>query len=195
MLSQLQVDMVDLGVIEDDPRAIRTALLEASQAADLIITTGGVSVGEADYIKPVLQEIGQTEFWKIAIKPGRPLTFGSIGDSIFMGLPGNPVAVMVTFSLFVNTAIRKLSGAPAWQPPLFKARAMQDLRKKPGRHEFLRGIASNDHLDGWQVEKIGMQGSGILTSMSRANCFIVLPAENSGVKAGDLVDIQLFDHI
>ena len=195
MLSQLQVDMIDLGVIEDDPDAIRTALLEASQAADLIITTGGVSVGEADYIKPVLEDIGQTEFWKIAIKPGRPLTFGSIGDSIFMGLPGNPVAVMVTFSLFVSTAIRKLSGAPAWQPPLFKARAMQDLRKKPGRHEFLRGIASNDHVDGWQVEKTGTQGSGILTSMSRANCFIVLPAENSGVKAGDLVDIQLFDHI
>ncbi len=195
MLSQLQVDIVDLGVIEDDPDAIRNALLDASQQADLIITTGGVSVGEADYIKPVLEDIGQTEFWKIAIKPGRPLTFGSIGDSIFIGLPGNPVAVMVTFSLFVGTAIRKLSGAPAWQAPLFKARAMQDLRKKAGRHEGLRGIASTDQDNGWQVEKTGMQGSGILTSMSRANCFIVLPAENSGVKAGDLVDIQLFDHI
>ena len=195
MLSQLQVDIVDLGVIEDNSDAIRNALLDASQQADLIITTGGVSVGEADYIKPVLEDIGQTEFWKIAIKPGRPLTFGSIGDSIFIGLPGNPVAVMVTFSLFVRTAIIKLSGAPAWQAPLFKARAMQDLRKKAGRHEVLRGIASNDQENGWQVEKTGMQGSGILTSMSRANCFIVLPAENIGVKAGDLVDIQLFEHI
>ncbi len=195
MLSQLQVDIVDLGIIEDNSDAIRNALLDASQQADLIITTGGVSVGEADYIKPVLEDIGQTEFWKIAIKPGRPLTFGSIGDSIFIGLPGNPVAVMVTFSLFVRTAIIKLSGAPAWQAPLFKARAMQDLRKKAGRYEVLRGIASNDQENGWQVEKTGMQGSGILTSMSRANCFIVLPAENIGVKAGDLVDIQLFEHI
>jgi len=144
MLSQLAVDIVDLGVIEDDPDAIRNALLKASQTADLIITTGGVSVGEADYIKPVLEDIGQIEFWKIAIKPGRPLTYGSIGNSIFMGLPGNPVAVMVTFNLFVRAAIRKLCGAPAWQAPLIKARSMQDLRKKPGRHEFLRGIASSD---------------------------------------------------
>jgi len=195
MLSQLPVDIVDLGVIEDDPNAIRNALLKASKTADLIITTGGVSVGEADYIKPVLEDIGEIEFWKIAIKPGRPLTYGSIGNCIFMGLPGNPVAVMVTFSLFVSTAIRKLCGAPAWQPPLIKARAMQNLRKKPGRHEFLRGIASSDAINGWQVEKTGMQGSGILTSMSRANCFIVLPAENSGVNEGDLVDVQLFDHI
>jgi molybdopterin molybdotransferase len=95
----------------------------------------------------------------------------------------------------VRTAIRKLAGAPDWQPPLFKALATQDLRKKPGRHELLRGIAWNDDDKGWQVDKTGMQGSGILTSMSRANCFIVLPAENSGVKAGDLVDIQLFDHL
>jgi len=180
MLSQLAVDIVDLGVIEDDPDAIRNALLKASQTADLIITTGGVSVGEADYIKPVLEDIGEIEFWKIAIKPGRPLTYGSIGNCVFMGLPGNPVAVMVTFSLFVRAAIRKLCGAPAWQAPLVKARSMQDLRKKPGRHEFLRGVASS---------------AGILTSMSRANCFIVLPAENSGVKQGDLVDVQLFDHI
>jgi molybdopterin molybdotransferase len=195
MLSQLAVDILDLGVIEDDPDAIRNALLKASKTADLIITTGGVSVGEADYIKPVLEDIGEIEFWKIAIKPGRPLTYGRIGDSIFMGLPGNPVAVMVTFSLFVTPAIRKLSGAPAWKPPLVKALTMQDLRKKAGRHEFLRGIATSDENNGWQVEKTGMQGSGILTSMSRANCFIVLPAENNGVKAGELVDIQLFDHI
>jgi molybdopterin molybdotransferase len=194
MLSQLAVDILDLGVIADDPEAIRQALLDASKQADLIITTGGVSVGEADYIKPVLEDIGHIEFWKIAIKPGRPLTYGAIGDSVFMGLPGNPVAVMVTFSLFVGTAIRKLAGSPDWQPPLFKARSTQDLRKKPGRHEYLRGIASKDENNDWQVEKTGMQGSGILTSMSRANCFIVLPAENSGIKVDDLVDVQLFDH-
>ncbi len=185
--------MIDMGVIRDEPAAIRTGLLEASEKADLIITTGGVSVGEADYIKPVLEEIGQTEFWKIAIKPGRPLTFGSIGSSIFMGLPGNPVAVMVTFNLFVTRAIQKLAGAPTWEAPLLKVRSLQNLRKKPGRHEYLRGIVSKNENDEWQVEKTGMQGSGILTSMSRANCFIVLAAENDGVKKGDMVDIQLFE--
>ena len=194
MLSQLPVEILDLGVIRDEPEAIKTALLDASERADLIITTGGVSVGEADYIKPVLDEIGQTEFWKIAIKPGRPLTFGSIGNSVFMGLPGNPVAVMVTFSLFVTQAIRKLAGIPSPEIPLLKARSLQGLRKKPGRHEYLRGIVSKGPDNQWQVEKTGMQGSGILTSMSRANCFIVLSADNDGVKKGELVDIQLFDH-
>jgi molybdopterin molybdotransferase len=193
MLSQLKVDIHDMGVIRDEPAAIRAGLLAASEKADLIITTGGVSVGEADYIKPVLDEIGQTEFWKIAIKPGRPLTFGSIGNSVFMGLPGNPVAVMVTFSLFVTPVIRKLTGAPPSEIPLLKVRSLQDLRKKPGRCEYLRGIVARDKNNEWQVGKTGMQGSGILSSMSRANCFIVLPAENEGVKAGDLVDVQLFD--
>jgi len=194
MLSQLEVDILDMGVIRDEPQAIRDGLLDASQKADLIITTGGVSVGEADYIKPVLEEVGQTEFWKIAIKPGRPLTFGSIGKSVFMGLPGNPVAVMVTFSLFATHAIRKLAGGPTSETPLLKVRSLQDMRKKPGRDEYLRGIVSKGENNQWQVEKTGMQGSGILTSMSRANCFIVLPAENEDVKKGDLVDIKLFDH-
>ena len=195
MLSQLEVEIIDMGVIRDEPEAIRAGLLEASRKADLIITTGGVSVGEADYIKSVLEEIGQTEFWKIAIKPGRPLTFGSIGNSIFMGLPGNPVAVMVTFSLFVARAIRKLAGAPPAVIPLLKVRSLQDMRKKPGRSEYLRGIASKGEDNEWQVEKTGMQGSGILSSMTLANCFIVLPVENDGVKIGDLVDIQLFEHM
>jgi molybdopterin molybdotransferase len=193
MLSQFQVEILDLGVIRDEPAAIRAGLLEVAEKADLIITTGGVSVGEADYIKPVLEEIGQTEFWKIAIKPGRPLTFGSIGNSVFMGLPGNPVAVMVTFSLFVAHAIRKLAGIRSSDLPLLKARSLQDMRKKPGRSEYLRGIVSSGKNNEWQVEKTGMQGSGILTSMSRANCFIVLSAENDGVKKGDLIDVQLFD--
>ena len=193
MLSQLKVDILDMGVIRDEPAAIRAGLLEASEKADLIITTGGVSVGEADYIKPVLDEIGHTEFWKIAIKPGRPLTFGSVGNSVFMGLPGNPVAVMVTFSLFVTPVIRKLTGAPSSEMPLMKVRSLQDLRKKPGRCEYLRCIVARDKNNEWRVGKTGMQGSGILSSMSRANCFIVLPAENEGVKAGDLVDVQLFD--
>jgi molybdopterin molybdotransferase len=193
MLSRMAVDIIDLGVVRDDLESMREVLTTASTQADLIISTGGVSVGEADYIKPALQELGTTEFWKIAIKPGRPLTFGQIGASIFMGLPGNPVAVMVTFSQFVVPAIDVLSGTSMRRPALFRARALEALRKKPGRYEFQRGIATLDENNQWQVARTGKQGSGILTSMSRANCFIVLPDENSGVAAGDEVDIQFFD--
>jgi molybdopterin molybdotransferase len=193
MLSRLSVDIIDLGVVRDDLDSMREVLTRASTQADLIISTGGVSVGEADFIKPALEELGTTEFWKIAIKPGRPLTFGQIGASIFMGLPGNPVAVMVTFSQFVLPAIEVLSGAHMRRPSLFRAQAMEAMRKKPGRTEFQRGIASLDENNRWQVVKTGKQGSGILTSMSRANCFIVLPDDNAGVESGDEVSIQLFD--
>ncbi len=193
MLSRMAVDIIDLGVVRDDPGSMREALSQAASQADLIISTGGVSVGEADYIKPALEELGTTEFWKIAIKPGRPLTFGQIGASIFMGLPGNPVAVMVTFSQFVVPAIEVMAGAAMRRPALFRARALDALRKKPGRTEFQRGIANLDDDGQWQVAKTGKQGSGILTSMSRANCFIVLPDSNEGVEPGDMVDIQFFD--
>lgn len=193
MLAQLEVDSLDLGVIQDDPNSIKAALQKAAQKADLVITTGGVSVGQADYIKTVLEEIGQPEFWKIAIKPGRPLTFGNIGNCVFMGLPGNPVAVMVTFNLFAIPAIRKLSGATAATTPIIKARAQEKLRKKAGRFEVLRGIASMDSDHNWKVISSGKQGSGILTSISRANCFILLGEDNNGVEPGDIVNIQLFD--
>jgi molybdopterin molybdotransferase len=193
MLAGLPVDIIDLGVVRDNPQSMREALANASAQADLIISTGGVSVGEADYIKPVLAELGSTEFWKIAIKPGRPLTFGQIGNSIFMGLPGNPVAVMVTFSQFVAPAIEMLSGATLQPPRLFAARSLEHLRKKPGRTEFQRGVATLDENNRWQVAKTGKQGSGILTSMSRANCFIVLPDDNAGVEPGDEVSIQFLD--
>ena len=193
MLSRMAVDIIDLGVVRDNPESMREVLSKAATQADLIISTGGVSVGEADYIKPALQELGTTEFWKIAIKPGRPLTFGQIGASIFMGLPGNPVAVMVTFSQFVVPAIEVLSGARLRRPALFRARARDSMRKKPGRYEFQRGIATLDEDGQWQVSRTGKQGSGILTSMSRANCFIVLPDDNAGVEPGDEVNIQFFD--
>ena len=193
MLTRMGVDIVDLGVIPDRPDAMREALADAAERADLILSTGGVSVGEADYIKPALEQIGSTEFWKIAIKPGRPLTLGQIGASIFMGLPGNPVAVMVTFSQFVVPAIQLLAGTEIRRPALFRARALDSLRKKPGRYEFQRGIATQDESGAWQVGKTGKQGSGILTSMARANCFIVLPDDNAGVEPGDEVDIQFFD--
>jgi len=193
MLSTMAVDIIDLGVVRDDPDSMREVLTRASTQADFIISTGGVSVGEADFIKPALEELGTTEFWKIAIKPGRPLTFGQIDASIFMGLPGNPVAVMVTFSQFVVPAIHALAGANPQRPALFRARALDKMRKKPGRYEFQRGIASMDENNEWQVARTGQQGSGILTSMSRANCFIVLPDDNAGVEPGDQVNIQFFD--
>jgi molybdopterin molybdotransferase len=193
MLSRLPVDIVDLGVVRDNPEAMREALSEAAARADLIISTGGVSVGEADYIKPALADLGSTEFWKIAIKPGRPLTFGEIDNSIFMGLPGNPVAVMVTFNQFVAPAIDVLCGTSMRQPLLVPARALDRLRKRAGRTEFQRGVASLDENNCWQVGKTGKQGSGILTSMSRANCFIVLPDDNDGVEPGDEVSIQFLD--
>ena len=193
MLSRLPVDIVDLGVVRDNPEAMREALADGASRADLIISTGGVSVGEADYIKPALADLGKTEFWKIAIKPGRPLTFGEIGNSIFMGLPGNPVAVMVTFHQFVLPVIELLSGASPRPPVLVPARSLESLRKKPGRTEFQRGVASLGEDGRWQVGRTGKQGSGILTSMSRANCFIVLPDDNDGVEPGDEVSIQFLD--
>ena len=193
MLKQLPVDVLDLGVVRDNPESMREVLADAAERADLIISTGGVSVGEADYIKPALEDLGNTEFWKIAIKPGRPLTFGQIGSSIFMGLPGNPVAVMVTFSQFVAPAIEVLSGASMRPPRLVTARSLERLRKKPGRTEFQRGIAVLDENNRWQVGRTGKQGSGILTSMSRANCLIVLPDDNAGVEPGDEVSIQFLD--
>ena len=193
MLSGMAVDIIDLGVVRDDLDSMREVLIKASTQADLIISTGGVSVGEADFIKPALADLGTTEFWKIAIKPGRPLTFGQIDASIFMGLPGNPVAVMVTFSQFVVPAIQALAGASPRRPALFRARALDQMRKKPGRYEFQRGIATLDDDNAWQVARTGQQGSGILTSMSRANCFIVLSDDNAGVEPGDEVDIQFFD--
>jgi len=193
MLSRLPVDIIDLGVVRDNPHSMREVLADAATKADLIISTGGVSVGEADYIKPALADLGTTEFWKIAIKPGRPLTFGQIDASIFMGLPGNPVAVMVTFNQFVAPAIEVLSGAAVRSPRLFRAASLERIRKKPGRTEFQRGIATLDDNGEWRVGKTGKQGSGILTSMSRANCFIVLPEDNAGVEPGDEVSIQFLD--
>ncbi|MCP4490343.1 MAG: molybdopterin molybdotransferase MoeA [Gammaproteobacteria bacterium] len=193
LLSGLPVDMLDLGVIRDEPASIRHTLIDASERADLIITTGGVSVGEADYIKTVLGEIGDINFWKIAIKPGRPLTFGKINQSLFMGLPGNPVAVMVTFSQFATPAIQQLCGTEITTATRLKATSVDKLRKLPGRMEIQRGIAKRNENNEWQVGKTGKQGSGILSSMSKANCFILLPEENTGVEPGDTVDIQLFD--
>ncbi|MGB0845169.1 MAG: bifunctional molybdopterin-guanine dinucleotide biosynthesis adaptor protein MobB/molybdopterin molybdotransferase MoeA [Thiolinea sp.] len=195
LLSDLGMDIIDMGVVPDEPELLEAAFREASANADVVITSGGVSVGEADYIKGILSRLGEMNFWKIAIKPGRPLTFGRLGDALFFGLPGNPVAVMVTFHLFVKPALIKLAGERDYEPLLVQAACQNNLRKKPGRTELLRAILHHDDQGRLTVEKAGHQGSGILTSMSRANCFIVLPETNAGVSKGDLVTVQPFGHI
>jgi molybdopterin molybdotransferase len=193
MLTRLGVELLDLGVVRDEPDAIREAFQTAAKMADVVITSGGVSVGDADYIKPVLHELGEIGFWKIAMKPGRPLTFGSLGDAFFFGLPGNPVAVMVTFYQFVQPALHYLLSGEIHLPLMLKASSMTMMRKRPGRYEFLRGIMSQSEPGKFEVRIAGRQGSGILTSMSRANCFILLPEECADIHEGDSVIIQPFE--
>ena len=195
MLSRLNVEIIDMGVIRDDKKSIEKAFVKAKVKNDLLITSGGVSVGEADYIKTILEDIGNVNFWKVAIKPGRPLTFGNLGKMLFFGLPGNPVSVMVTFYQFVQPAIKKLSGDYSDLPLTVKIPSASKLKKKPGRVEFQRGIIEKDNKNNITVRKTGPQGSGILRSMSEANCFIVLPLDNKGVESGDLVDVQIFNGI
>ncbi|MDD5180796.1 MAG: molybdopterin molybdotransferase MoeA, partial [Gallionellaceae bacterium] len=192
MLGELGVEIIDLGSIRDDKASIKTAFLNAAGQADAIITSGGVSVGEADYIKQLLMEIGEVVFWKIAMKPGKPLAYGKIGTCHFFGLPGNPVAVMVTFLQFVRDALRVLMGQQPKPAFTFQATCTSTIRKAPGRTEFQRGILSQDESGGWVVQTTGEQGSGILSSMSKANCFIVLPVSQGNAEAGCTVQVQLF---
>ena len=192
MLSRAGMALRDLGVIPDDPEQLRAAFREASAHADVVITSGGVSVGEADYTKQILDELGEISFWKIAMKPGRPLTFGRIGNAWFFGLPGNPVAVMVTFYQFVLPALRHLAGETDWRPLILSARLETPLRKRPGRAEFARGILSTSDDGQLQVRSTGAQGSGILRSMSEGNCFILLNEKQGNLDAGDTVQVQPF---
>lgn len=193
LLARLGAEIIDLGVVPDRPEALEAALLEAAEMADAIITTGGVSVGEADYIKDVLAKLGEVKFWKINIKPGRPMAFGKIGKAWLFGLPGNPVAVMVSYTQFALDALLRLSGLdPLPARPLLTVEAANAIRKQPGRREYLRGtIAAADGR--WKVRTAGNQGSGVLRSMSEANCFVVLPEDCAGVQAGDSVTVQLFE--
>jgi molybdopterin molybdotransferase len=193
MLSRLNCDIVDMGVVPDVPADLERAFATAAANADVVITSGGVSVGEADYVKRVLDKLGEVLFWKIAMKPGRPLAYGKIGQAHFFGLPGNPVAVMVTFYAFVRDALLVLSGRRDAGPmPMFKAALSAPIRKAPGRTEYQRGILSPDG-GGWSVRTTGDQGSGILSSMSQANCFIVLPTPTGNVAAGEIVDVLLLE--
>ena len=192
-LTRLGCELLDMGVVRDDPATLEAAFREASASADVILTSGGVSVGEADFIRELVNRLGQVAFWKIDIKPGRPMAFGRVGDAWLFGLPGNPVAVLVTFYQFVQDALLALAGvSPIPETPLFDVICASAIRKQPGRREYLRGRLVR--RDGRQVvELAGAQGSGILRSMSEANCFIVLPEAGGDVAAGETVQIQLFD--
>jgi molybdopterin molybdotransferase len=196
MLTRMGLDIFDMGVVRDDPASLEAAFREAAAMADVIVTSGGVSVGEADFVKQMLNKLGEVVFWKIAMKPGRPLAYGKIGASHFFGLPGNPVSVMVTFYQFVRDALLVLMGR-TWvsTAPVLKATCLTPLKKAPGRTEFQRGILSPQDDGSWTVRVTGEQGSGILRSMSEANCFIILPEHQGNVEPGSVVDVQVLEGV
>jgi molybdopterin molybdotransferase len=195
MLTKLNVTVINFGIIADDEQAIRTAFEQADQQADVVISSGGVSVGDADYTKLVLEQLGEIGFWKIAMKPGKPFAFGKLPNSYFFGLPGNPVSALVTAHQLAVPALLKLQHAQAKKLPLLKVKTATQLNKRAGRMDFQRAILSTNHQGEMIVTSTGSQGSGILTSMSMANCYIVLPANQGNVPANEMVNVQLFDDV
>jgi molybdopterin molybdotransferase len=192
MLAKLGVELIDMGVIPDDKQAIEGAFNNAADIADAVITSGGVSVGEADFVKITLDKIGKVDFWKVAMKPGKPLALGKIKNAMFFGLPGNPVSVMATFYLFAQPALKRMMGQAYQQPITVRATTQSLIKKRPGRTDYQRGIVRNDNGK-LIVDGAGMQASHILSGMSQANCFIVLPQMSASVEAGAEVDVILFD--
>lgn len=217
MLRRLGCEVIDLGVVRDDPALLEAAFTDAAARADAIITSGGVSVGEADYTKAMMKKLGDVAFWKVAMRPGRPMAVGrisqtrsasspvptgasssqnnSISPAILFGLPGNPVAVMVTFLAFVRPALLQMMGCSAAPAPLLKARSLEPIRKKPGRTEYQRGTVSSAADGSLQVRTTGNQGSGVLSSMAQANGLIVLHHGQGNVAAGDEVDVMMFEGV
>jgi len=193
ILNKLNVNVIDLGIIDDDFEAIKEAFIMADQQADAVISTGGVSVGDADYTKDVLDELGEIGFWKVAIKPGKPFAFGKLPNSLFFGLPGNPVSALVTFHQLALLALTKLQNAEPIDRTVLNVTTTTPLRKSPGRMDFQRGILALNDKGENVVTSTGSQGSGILSSLATANCYIVLPVEQGKVRAGELVTVQLFD--
>ena len=202
LLNRLDLEIIDCGIVRDDPASLKEAFCNAAKVADVLISSGGVSVGEADFTKQIMQELGDVGFWKIAMRPGRPMAFGTLkpvaGQSLphktlFFGLPGNPVAVMVTFYQFVRAALLQLNGAAQTKPPLTQAISESAIRKKPGRTEFQRAILGRGKDGKPTVKLTGSQGAGILRSMSEANCFVILHHDQENIAAGDWVDVALFD--
>ena len=195
MLRCLGCEVIDLGVVRDDPAKLEAAFTEAASRADAIITSGGVSVGEADFTKAMMKKLGDVAFWKIAMRPGRPMAVGRIGPAALFGLPGNPVAVMVTFLAFVRPALLRMMGARATDPILLKARSGEAMRKKPGRTEYQRGIVTRNADGALSVRTTGNQGSGVLSSMVQANGLIVLHHAQGNVAVGDEVDVMMFEGV
>ncbi|ELM3735791.1 molybdopterin molybdotransferase MoeA [Edwardsiella piscicida] len=194
MLKQMGCDILDLGIVRDDPQALRDAFRRADAQADLVISSGGVSVGEADFTKQILDEVGTISFWKLAMKPGKPFAFGRLRHALFCGLPGNPVSAAVTFYQLVQPLLARLSGHSHWQaPPRLKARTLSPLKKAPGRLDFQRGIVSSNAQGELEVRSTGHQGSHVFSSFAAANAFIVLERERGAVAAGETVDVELFN--
>ncbi len=195
VLSRLGMEVLDLGVVRDDPAALERAFTEAAAEADAILTTGGVSVGEADYIREIMGRLGEVRFWRIDIKPGRPMAFGRLGDTWLFGLPGNPVAVLVSFYQIVLDALYRLQGLdPLPVRPSFRVPCDSPIRKLPGRREFPRGVLFQAEGE-WRVRLSGNQGSGVLRSMTDADCFICLPEDRGNVSPGDLVEVEPFGRV
>lgn len=192
MLHRLHADVTDLGVIPDDQDSLKEAFVKASKGYDAIITSGGVSVGEADFTKKVFEQIGDIDFWKIAVKPGRPVAFGKLGDGIYFGLPGNPVSVIVTFYMLVQPALHKMLSVQNADPMMLRAQCTTALRKRPGRVEIQRGVMKLSADGEITVSSTGPQGSGILSSVAQANCFIYLSTDTQSVEVGEYIQIIPF---
>ncbi|WP_158783174.1 molybdopterin molybdotransferase MoeA [Pantoea sp. BAV 3049] len=196
MLDKLGCDVIDFGIIRDDREALRAAFIKADSEADVVISSGGVSVGEADYTKTMLEELGEITFWKLAIKPGKPFAFGRLHNSWFCGLPGNPVSAALTFYQLVQPLLAKLTGqqAPA-MPPRQRVRVACELKKTPGRLDFQRGWLARNEQGELEVHSTGHQGSHVFSSFSLANCFIVLERERGNVAAGEWVEVEPFNSL
>jgi molybdopterin molybdotransferase len=195
MLSELGFEVIDMGIVKDDKKALRAAFAEADKLADLVISSGGVSVGDADYVRLILAELGQINFWKVAIKPGKPFAFGKLKSAWFCGLPGNPVSSYVTFQQLVMPLLSKLSGENLQLPQTLQAINENAIRKQPGRADFQRGSYYLDEGGQLRVSVQGKQGSGIISSIANANCYILLEQQDSDLPAGSRVKIQPFDFI
>ena len=193
LLKRLGCQVIDFGVVRDEPALLKAALSQASAQADVIITSGGVSVGEADHTKAMMQQLGDVVFWHIAMRPGRPMAVGRLHGALLFGLPGNPVAAMVTFLAFVRPTLLQMMGSQATPQPLLKARSLEAIRKKPGRTEYQRGCVSSAADGRLQVKTTGSQGSGVLRSMAQANGLIVLRHAQGDVAIGDEVEVLMFD--
>ncbi|HQC85436.1 MAG TPA: molybdopterin molybdotransferase MoeA [Rhodoferax sp.] len=199
LLTRMGVEVIDMGVVRDDPGTLEAAFRTATAQADAVITSGGVSVGEADHTKAVMRKLAGGDagvvFWKIAMRPGRPMAVGRIGNAVLFGLPGNPVAVMVTFLAFVRPALLQMMGSTPAAPPLLKAKSLETLRKKPGRTEYQRGVVSSAPDGSLVVKTTGQQGSGVLSSMAQANGLIVLHHDQGDALAGQEVDVMMFEGV